>query len=96
MVLREEDLGIVAGLQVFSAHPGHILDDDGSDLSGLNVSNQVLPSRTVKVTARPAVVGIVFKGHKAVLLGVILQKDLLRLDRHTVPGGFVVPGEALV
>ena len=48
IALGKETLGIVAHFQIVPAHAGHILDNDGSDLSRLGQTDHLIPTRTVK------------------------------------------------
>ena len=48
IALGKETLGIVAHFQIVPAHAGHILDNDGSDLSRLGQTDHLIPIRTVK------------------------------------------------
>ena len=69
-VLPEKHLGVKAGLQIITPCPAHILYDDVRYFPGLNIRNQILPCRAVKIAARIPVVGVVDKIFIALLAGV--------------------------
>ena len=48
IALSKETLGIVAHFQIVATHAGHILDNDGSDLSCFSQPDHLIPARTVK------------------------------------------------
>ena len=58
-VLPEEHLRVKAGLQVVTPRPAHILDDHMGNLARLNICDELLPCRTLKIAAAPAVIRIV-------------------------------------
>lgn len=64
-----------------------------SDLSGFNVRDKLLPCRTVKVSARPAVIGEEHGVRKMVLFTAVEQDGLLGLDAHAVTMVFIVIAE---
>ena len=76
IALGKETLGIVAHFQIVPAHAGHILDDDGSDLSRLGQLDHLIPARTVKRHPGNAVVDEKRRIGETVVSRV-LQKDFL-------------------
>ena len=76
IALGKEALGIVAHFQIVPAHTGHILDNDGSDLSRLGQPDHLIPARTVKRHPGNAVVDEKGEIGKAAI-GCELHKDFL-------------------
>ena len=80
MILREIDLGIIPGLQVVSPDTGHILDNDGRNLSGFDIGNHPFPSRAIEIATGETVIRIVHTVIKTMLLCIVPKNLLLRLD----------------
>ena len=57
-MLPEEYLRVKSGLQIVSPRPAHILDDHMGYLACFNIRNQLLPGRSLEITAAPSVVRI--------------------------------------
>lgn len=55
-LLREENFCIKSNLQIVTAQPGHILDNDGSDFPGFNLGQHFLETRTLEICSRVSVV----------------------------------------
>ena len=89
-VLPEEYLRVKSGLQIITTSPTHVFDDYMSNLSGLDVLHQLLPSGTVKVAAAPSVIGIVAAVGVAPLLGVAFEVFFLIHDGVAVTGIVIV------
>ena len=58
IMLREHDLRVHAYLQIVTAKPGHILDDDPFDDTSLNIRDHLLEARAVEGSAGNSVVDI--------------------------------------
>ena len=76
IALGKEALGIVAHFQIVPTHTGHILDNDGFDLSCLGQPDHLIPARTVKRHPGNAVVDEKC-GIRETVVGCVLQKDFL-------------------
>ena len=74
--LSKETLGIVAHFQIVPAHAGHILDNDGSNLSCFGQPDHFIPARTVKCYPRHTIVNEELWIRETVV-GCVLQKDFL-------------------
>ena len=79
-VFGEVPLHVVAGENVVAAQTAQILGDDHVDLLGLDVGDQPLKIRSVKIGAAPAVIHIGVKDAQAVLLDEFLQHGSLVVD----------------
>ena len=55
-VLPEEHLRVKAGLQIVTPRSAHILDNHMGDLAHLNICNELLPCRPLKIASAPSVV----------------------------------------
>lgn len=80
ITLGKEALGIAAYFQIVTTHAGHILDNDGSDLSRLGQLDHLIPARTAKRHPGNAVVDKKRRIGETVVSRV-LQKDFL-LERN--------------
>ena len=89
-VLPEEYLRVKAGLQVITPRPAHVLDNDMVYLPGLDVCNELLPCRALKIAAAPAVVCIVPTVGVASLLGVAFEVFFLIHDGVAITGVVIV------
>ena len=76
IALGKETLGIVAHFQIVPAHAGHILDNDGSDLSRLGQPDHLIPARTVKRHPGNTIVNEK-RGIGETVVSRVLQKDFL-------------------
>ena len=92
MMLSEKDFGIKPRLQIISADAAHILHNDRPDPARFDVGYHALPFRTLKITAGPAVVCVVFAVSEAVLFCEINKNAFLRNDRIAFAGKLVVAG----
>ena len=95
-VLPEEHLRVKAGLQVITTSPAHVLDDHMSYLARLNICDELLPCRALKVAAAPAVVGIVPTVGVASLLGIAFEIFFLIHDGIAISGIVIVAGQPLI
>ena len=77
--LREADFGVLAELDVVSAEPGQVLDENDIDTSGLCVSNQALNAGALEVCSRVAVIHIGVHFIPAPLPHIPLKQQLLRV-----------------
>lgn len=78
--LGKEALGIAAYFQIVTTHAGHILDNDGSDLSRLGQPDHLIPARTVKRYPGHTIVSEK-RGIEETVVSCVLQKDFL-LERN--------------
>ena len=76
IALAKEALGIVAHFQIVPAHAGHILNDDGFDLSCFDQPDHLIPARTVKGHPGNAVVDEK-RGIGETVVSRVLQEDFL-------------------
>ena len=95
-VLPEEYLRVKSGLQIVAPRPAHILDDHMGDFARLNICNELLPCRPLKVAAAPSVIGIVAAVGVASLLGVAFEVFFLIHDGIAIPGVVIVAGQPLI
>ena len=70
----------MAGENVVAAQTAQVLGNDHVDLLGLDVGDQPLKIRSVKIGAAPAVIHIGVKDAQAVLLDEFLQHGSLVVD----------------
>ena len=75
--LREQDLGIEPYLQVVTTKSAHVLDNDHADISGMNLRQQSLKARSVKVSAGITVIREVTDIGEAVSRCIIFEILLL-------------------
>ena len=80
IVLREGDLHEHTGLQIISAQPGLIFDDNCADFTGFNVSHHPLEVRAVEVCTAVTIVHIELAVMEAMIVCVFLQDELLRCN----------------
>ncbi len=73
IVLREGDLHEHSCLQIISAKPGLVFDDDDANLAGLHILHHPFEIRAVEAGSRITVIHIELDIGEAVLLGVLLQ-----------------------
>jgi hypothetical protein len=71
--IGENHLGIHTDLQIVSAKPGHILDDDRSDKAVINHGAEPVPVRTVKIRTAVTVVHKELRVPKAIVISVLLK-----------------------
>ena len=95
-VLPEEYLRVESRLQIITTRPAHVLDNDMGYLSGLNVRHQPFPCGTVKITAAPAVIGVMAAVGVASLLGVAFEVFFLIHDGIAVTGIVIVSAQPLI
>lgn len=76
--LREQYLGIEPYLQVVTTKSAHILDDDHTDIPGMNLSQQLLKAWAIKVSAGITVIREVTNIGEAISRCVIFEIFLLR------------------
>ena len=76
-VLTEQDLCIVARLQVLASDPAHVLGKHDADPSGLNVCHHPFPGRAFKAASRIPVVGIVDTICEAMLFSIAFEVAFL-------------------
>ena len=95
-MLPEEYLGVKAGLEIVAADTAHILYKNMGDLTGLDIRDQLLPARALKVAAAPAVVRIVDTVAIASLQCMGFKVNLLVCNGVRVSHDLIVAGEALV
>lgn len=95
-VLPEEYLRVKAGLQVITTGPAHILDNHMGHFSSFDVRHQLLPSRTVKITAAPSVIGIVAAVGVASLLGIAFEVFFLIHDGVAITSIVIVTAQPLI
>ena len=95
-VLPEEHLRVKSGLQIVTPRPAHILDNHMGNLACLNVCNELLPCRTLKIAAAPAVIGIVSAVSVASLPGIAFEIFFLIHDGIAIPGIVIVAGQPLI
>lgn len=55
-LLREENFRIKSNLQIVTAQPGHILDNDGSNLPSFNLGQHFLETGTLEVRSRESII----------------------------------------
>ena len=95
-VLPEEYLCVKAGLQIITTSSTHVLDNDMSHFSGLNIRHQLLPCGTVKIAAAPAIIGIMAAVGVTSLLGVAFEVLFLIHDGVAVTGIVIVTAQPLI
>ena len=78
--LREPDFRVKPYFQIVTAKPGHILDHNHADQSGLNVPQHFLEPRTLEAGAGVPVVLVNLVVGDAVVSGVLGQDFDLRSD----------------
>ena len=78
--LREPDFRVKPYLQIVTAKPGHILDHNHTDQSGLNVPQHFLEPRTLEAGAGVPVVLVNLVVGDAVVSGVLGQDFDLRCN----------------
>ena len=96
IVLTEHHFRIKSCFKIVAPDSAHILSQNHADLSGFHVGNQVFPAGAVEIAAAPSVVRIVFAVGESMLIGVILQIELLVHDGVTFSVEVIVAGQALV
>ena len=96
IVLTEHHFRIKSCFKIVAPDSAHILRQNHANLSGFHVGNQTFPAGTVEIAAAPSVVRIVFAVGESMLIGVILQIELLVHDGVTFPVEVIVAGQALV
>ena len=89
-VLPEEYLRVKPGLQIVTPRPAHILDDHMGNLARLNIRDELLPCRALKIAAAPAVVRIVPTVGVASLLGIAFEVFFLIHDGVAITGIVIV------
>lgn len=80
IVLAEHNLRVEACFKVIAPNAAHIFCQNHPDFPGLYICNQVLPSGTVKVSAAPSIIRIMFAVCETMFISVVLQIALLRRD----------------
>ena len=95
-VLPEEYLRVKSGLQIVTPRPAHILDNHMGNLARLNIRDELLPCRPLKIAAAPSVVRIVPTVGVASLLGIAFEVFFLIHDGVTIPGIVIVTGQPLI
>ena len=95
-VLPEEYLRVKAGLQIVTPRPAHILDNHMSNLARLNIRDELLPCRPLKIAAAPTIVRIVSAVGVTFLLGVAFEVFFLIHDGIAIPGVVIVTGQPLI
>ena len=95
-VLPEEHLRVKAGLQIITARPTHVLDNDMGYLSGLNVRHQPFPCRPFKIAAAPSVIGVMAAVGVTSLLGIAFEVFFLIDDGVAVASIVIVTAQPLV
>ena len=71
---------VEACFKVIAPNAAHIFCLNHPDFPGLYICNQVLPSGTVKVSAAPSIIRIMFAVGETMFISVVLQIALLRQD----------------
>ena len=94
--LLEVNLRVEARLQVVASDAAHVLDQHRVDFISFNIGKHPLPAGAVEIAAAPSVVRIVLAVGESMLIGVILQIELLVYDRVAFPVEVIVAGQALV
>ena len=84
-VAFENNLCVKTRLEIISPHPAKVLDQKMFYFPGLNVANQLLPCRTIKIAARPSVIRVMDNVAITMVSGIALQVSFLIDDRITVP-----------
>ena len=95
-LLAKQNLGIKSSLEIVASDPAHVLGNDTADLPSLNVGNQPLPIRALKIAPGPSVVRVVDTIRKAALGRIALQQHFLIHNTVTVPCGLIVAAKSLV
>ena len=95
-MLPEEHLRVKTGLQVITARPAHVLDDHMGYLSGLNVGHQLFPCGAFKISAAPAVIGIVTAIGVASLPGIAFEVFFLIHNGIAVTSVVIVTAQPLI
>ena len=80
IAVRKFDFRIHSDFKIISAYTGHILDDNSIDFPCIDKRNQLLPSRSVEIRSRIAVIGEVTKIFETVFVCVLFEHRLLRCD----------------
>lgn len=78
--LNKLHIGIKSSLEIITSDSAHVLGDDTADLPGLNIGNQPLPIRALKIAPGPSAVRIMDTTCKAALGRVAFQQHFLRSD----------------
>ena len=95
-MLPEENLRIKAGLQVITAGPTHVLDDHMGHFSSFDVRHQLLPSRTVEISAAPAVISVMVAVGVTSLPGIAFEVFFLIDDGVAVASIVIVTAQPLI
>lgn len=80
IVLTEHHFRIKSCFKIVAPDSAHILRQNHANLSGFHVGNQAFPAGAVEIAAAPSVVRVVLAVGESMLIGVILQIELLRWD----------------
>ena len=96
IVLTEHDFRIKSCFKIVAPDSAHILRQNHANLSGFHVGNQAFPAGAVEIAAAPSVVRVVLAVGESMLIGVILQIELLVHDGVAFPVEVIVAGQALV
>ena len=76
IAFSKETLGIIAHFQIVTTHAGHILDNDGSNLSCFGQPDHLIPARTVKRHPGHTIVNEE-RWIRETVVGCVLQKNFL-------------------
>ena len=81
---------------IVSSEPAHVLDDHGTDQTGVDVGQHLHEAGSVEVGAGVAIIGVVPDIREVVLPCVVFQIPLLVLNRVAFPGRVIVSGKPLI
>ena len=90
-MLTEKYLGVEACLQIITTDAAHVLYKDTGNLAGLDIRNQLFPSRSLKIASAPTVVRIVDTVAEAILRGVAFEVGFLRRDLSRGVSAYRIP-----
>ena len=92
IMFAEHDLCVEACFKVIAPNAAHIFCQNHPDFPSLYICNHVLPSGTVKVSAAPSVIRIMFAVSETMLISVVLQITLLIDNGVAFSIEIIIPG----